>query len=88
MIPRVFFKIIVVNYFIALWYLTIYKAYEGASCKENSGHKQSRRCLEFFDDNFLTEVIEEMRRGPVLLNLIVTNKEELFRNAKAGTGLH
>ena len=54
---------------------------------QHSGHKQSRRFLECIDDNFLTQVIEEMMRGAVLLDLILTNKEELFRNAKVGAAL-
>lgn len=40
--------------------------------------------LECIDDNFLTQMIEEVMRGAVLLDLILTNKEKLFRNANVG----
>jgi len=45
-------------------------------CWEGStaGHKQSRRFLEHFYNNFLTQVITELMRGDALLDLTLTNK--------------
>ncbi|GAB0186162.1 mitochondrial enolase superfamily member 1 [Grus japonensis] len=40
--------------------------------------KQSRRLLKCTDVNFLAQVIEEPTKGDALLDLIGTNKEELF----------
>ncbi|GAB0185708.1 mitochondrial enolase superfamily member 1 [Grus japonensis] len=46
------------------------------------GNKQSRKFLEGFDDDFLTCMIEELMKKDALLDLLLTNKEELFRNVK------
>lgn len=40
-----------------------------------AGHKQPRRFPEGIGDNFLTYVIEELRRSCALLALVLTNKE-------------
>ena len=45
-----------------------------------AGCKQSRRFLECTDVNFPAQVIEEPAKGDALLDLIVTNKEELFEH--------
>ncbi|KAK4811192.1 hypothetical protein QYF61_019823 [Mycteria americana] len=47
-----------------------------ASCK------QSRRLLECTEDNFLIQVIESPTRGDALLDLLLTNTEELIREVK------
>lgn len=51
------------------------------------GHKQARRFLECINDNSLIQVTEESRRGSSLLDLILTNKEELVWGAKVGVAL-
>ena len=38
-------------------------------------------------DNFFTQVIDELTRGGVLLDLSLTNKEELIRELKADGNL-
>jgi len=47
-----------------------------------AGHKQSWRFLEYVDDNFLLQVIEELMRTGAVLDLVLTNKEGLVRNVK------
>ena len=47
-----------------------------------AGHKQSRRFLDWVDDNFLLQVIEEPMRRGAILNFVLTNKEGLVGNAK------
>lgn len=52
--------------------------------KSSQAHsrKQSKRLLEFVDDNFLLQVLEgSMRRG-AMLDVILTNEEGLLRNVK------
>lgn len=49
-----------------------------------AGHKQLERFLECIDGNFLTQVIEEPMREDALLDLIVTNQEELYGEVKTG----
>lgn len=34
------------------------------------------------DDNFLTKIIDELKRGVALLDLVFTNQEELVRDVK------
>ncbi|GAB0205364.1 hypothetical protein GRJ2_003002000 [Grus japonensis] len=50
-------------------------------------HAQSRRFLQSIDDNFLTQVVEEPTRRGVLLDLVLTNKEGLVEDVKAGGSL-
>jgi len=45
-------------------------------------HKQSRRFLEFVDDNFLLQLIEEPTRRGAKLDLVLTKKKGLVRNMK------
>ncbi|CAM5108800.1 unnamed protein product [Eretmochelys imbricata] len=45
-------------------------------------HRQSRKFLERVGDNFLVQVLEEPTRGRVLLDLLLTNREELVGEAK------
>lgn len=47
-----------------------------ATCSKGNirEHSQSRRSLEHIDDNFLTKVTEEPRKGGTLLELIQTRK--------------
>ncbi|PKU42677.1 rna-directed dna polymerase from mobile element jockey-like [Limosa lapponica baueri] len=46
------------------------------------GHKQTRRFLEWIDDNFHLQVTEEPMRRGALLDLVLTNKEGLVGNMK------
>ncbi|GAB0207491.1 hypothetical protein GRJ2_003214800 [Grus japonensis] len=56
--------------------------------KDNTaGLEQSRRFLKCTDDNFLTQVIEGPTRKGALLDLTLTNKEELVGDVKAGVSL-
>lgn len=41
-----------------------------------AGHRQTRRIMEGFGENVLTEVTEELMKGGSLLDLIVTEKEK------------
>ncbi|GAB0206941.1 hypothetical protein GRJ2_003159700 [Grus japonensis] len=50
-------------------------------------HTQSRMFLQSTDDNFLTQVVEEPTRRGVLLDLVLTNKEGLVGDVKAGGSL-
>lgn len=47
-------------------------------------HKQFRKILECIYGNFLTQVVEEQKRGYAVLDLKLTNKEELVGDAKVG----
>ncbi|GAB0186773.1 hypothetical protein GRJ2_001142600 [Grus japonensis] len=47
-----------------------------------AGHKQSRRFLECIDDNFLLDVTEKPTRRGAMLDLVLTNEEELVGNVK------
>ncbi|XP_064901183.1 uncharacterized protein LOC135577216 [Columba livia] len=50
-------------------------------------HTQTRRFLQIIDDNFLTQVVEKPMRRRVLLDLILTNQEELVGDVKLGGSL-
>jgi len=50
-------------------------------------HTQSRRFLQSIDDNFLMQVVEEPTRKGSLLDLVLTNKEGLVEDVKAGGSL-
>jgi len=47
-----------------------------------AGHKQSRRFLDYIDNNFLLHVIKEPMGRGAMLDLILTNKERLVGNVK------
>jgi len=47
-------------------------------------YSQSRRFLQSVDDNFLMQVVEKPTRKGALLDLVLTNKEELVEDVKAG----
>jgi len=47
-----------------------------------AGHKQSRRFLDYVDDNFLLQVTEESMRRGVRLDLVLTNREGLVVTVK------
>lgn len=47
-----------------------------------AGPKQSRRFLEWTDDNFLLQVTEEPTKRGALLDLILTNKQGLLGDVK------
>lgn len=46
-------------------------------------HKRSRQFLQCTHDNFLMQVVEELTRRGVLLDLVLTNKEGLVGDVKA-----
>jgi len=48
-----------------------------------AGHEQSRRFLEYIDSNFLTQAMREPARTDALLDLVLTNSEDLFGDVKA-----
>ncbi|CAM5130495.1 unnamed protein product, partial [Natator depressus] len=50
-------------------------------------HRQSRKFLENVGDNFLVQVLEEPTRGRALLDLLLTNQEELVGEAKVDGNL-
>ncbi|CAM2112663.1 unnamed protein product [Caretta caretta] len=50
-------------------------------------HRQSRKFLESVGDNFLVQVLEEPTRGRALLDLLLTNWEELVGAAKVDGNL-
>ncbi|KAJ7416114.1 glycerol kinase [Pitangus sulphuratus] len=50
-------------------------------------HKQSKRFLESIDDNFLTQVEEDSTRNDVLLDLLLTNRENLVGDVNVGSSL-
>ncbi|KAK4831258.1 hypothetical protein QYF61_016728 [Mycteria americana] len=52
-----------------------------ASCK------QSRRLLEYIEDNFLIQVINNPTSGGALLDMLLTNTDELIREVKIGGSL-
>ena len=47
-----------------------------------AGHKQSWRFLEYVDDNFLLQVIEEPMSTGAMMDLVLTNKKGLVGNMK------
>ena len=47
-------------------------------------HAWSRWFLQCVEDNFLMQVVEELMRGGVLLDLLLTNREGLVREVKVG----
>lgn len=59
MIPKLFFKIIVVNYLIVLWYLTIYRAF--GSCKHlfRAGHFFSGEKKELRSGQKHTQLLQD-----------------------------
>ncbi len=42
-------------------------------------YKQSRRLLEYINDNFLVQVLDRPTRGEVLLDLVLTSAEEIVK---------
>nr|XP_048704947.1 uncharacterized protein LOC125636205 [Caretta caretta] len=50
-------------------------------------HRKSRKFLERVGDNFLEQVLEEPTRGRALLDLLLTNQEELVGEAKVDGNL-
>jgi len=52
-----------------------------ASCR------QSRRLLQCVEDNFLIQATDSLTRGEVLLDLLLTNMEELIGDEKIGGSL-
>jgi len=51
-------------------------------------HKESRRFLQSIDDNFLMQVVEEPTRRGVLLDPVLTNKEDVKVGGSFGCGDH
>ena len=52
-----------------------------ASCK------RSRKLLESTDDNFLVQVLDRLTGGEVLLDLLLTNAEEIIKDVNIGGSL-
>lgn len=50
-------------------------------------YKKCRRFLECFDGNFLTQLFEDPMSGGAPLDLILTNKNQLAEDVKAGGSL-
>ena len=46
--------------------------------------RQSRRLLEFVEDNFLSQAIEDPTRGDAILDLLLTSANELIGNIRIG----
>ena len=46
--------------------------------------KQPKRFLECMEDSFLTQLVREPTRGSALLDLLLTNREGLVGDVKAG----
>ena len=46
------------------------------------GHQQLKRFLECVDDSFLVQVPEEPMRKGAMLDLVLTNEEQLVRSAE------
>ena len=58
-------------------------------CKSSTArYRQSRRFLEYIEDNFLSQVIDSPTRRYVILDLLVTNTSKLVSDAKIGGCLH
>lgn len=59
-------------------------------CREShiAGSKQSRRLLECVEGKFLIQVLDNPARGQVLLDLVLTIAEELFKEVKTGGSLN
>jgi len=54
-------------------------------CEDHTArHSQSRRFLQSIDDNFLMQVVQEPTKKGALLDLVLTNKEGLVEDVKAG----
>jgi len=51
---------------------------------QTARHTRSRWFLQCVEDNFLTQVVEEPTRWGVLLDLVVSNRDVLVRDAKVG----
>ncbi|GAB0190824.1 ras GTPase-activating protein 1-like [Grus japonensis] len=49
--------------------------------------RQSRKLLEYIEDNFLSQVTDSPIRGYVILDLMVTNASELMKDIKIGGSL-
>jgi len=49
--------------------------------------KRSRRLVESIDDNFLVQVVDRPTRGEVLLDLLLTNAEEIIKGTNVGGSL-
>ena len=50
-------------------------------------YKQSRMFLQSVDDNFVTQVIELLMKAEAVLDLILTNKDELVGEVKVRDSL-
>ena len=49
-----------------------------------AGHTQFRLFVQWIEDNFLMQVVEELTRRGVRLDLVLTNKEGLGGDEKVG----
>jgi len=57
---------------------------DGSWEDHTASHTQSRRFLQSIDDNFLMQVVKEPTRRGALLDLVLTDKEGLVEDVKAG----
>lgn len=48
--------------------------------------KQPSKLLECIEDSFLVQAMESLTRGEALLDLVLTNMEELIGEGKMGVG--
>ena len=49
--------------------------------------KRSRRLAESIDDNFLVQILHRPTRGEALLDLLLTNTEEIIKGVNIGGSL-
>ena len=52
-----------------------------------ANYKQSSKLLEYVEENFLVQVMESLTRADALLDLLLTNAEELLAEVKVGSNL-
>lgn len=52
--------------------------------RNTAGCTQSRRLLDCVEDNFLNHVLDKKNRGEGLLNLVLTNANELIKEIRNG----
>lgn len=53
-----------------------------------ASHTQFRLFVQWIEDNFLMQVVEELTRRGVLLDLVLTNKKGLAGDVKASFFCH
>ena len=56
--------------------------------EENIGDGEGNRLTNFLENNFLTQHVSEPTRGGNILDLVITNSEELVNNLEIRDGLN